>query len=83
MHIVLLTEYHDNAGYPNWRRLMSSLLKSYWWELMPDDCKNQCSNFVVCNRAKPNRQGSASLSPLGVPEYLWEVVGMDFVTDLP
>ena len=30
-----------------------------------------------------SRQGSASLSPLGVPEYPWEDVGMDFVTDLP
>jgi hypothetical protein len=33
--------------------------------------------------AKPSRQGLASLSPLGVLEYPWEVVGMDFVADLP
>jgi hypothetical protein len=47
------------------------------------DCKAYCSNRVVCNRAKPSRQGSSSLSPLGVPNYTWEIVGMDFVTDLP
>ena len=50
---------------------------------MSFDCKNHCSNCVVCNRAKPSRQGSASMSPLGVPEYPWEVVGMDSVTYLP
>jgi len=50
---------------------------------MSFDCKAHCSNYVVCNRAKPSRHGSSSLSPLGVPNYPWEFVGMDFVTDLP
>jgi hypothetical protein len=50
---------------------------------MSFDCKAHCSNCVVCNRAKPSKQGSLSLSPLGVPNYPWEIVGMDFVTDLP
>ena len=83
LRILLLTEYHDNVGHPNWRRLLANLLKRFWWERMSFDCKNHCSNCVVCNRAKPSRQGSASISPLGVREYPWEVVGMDFVTDLP
>ena len=47
------------------------------------DFKAHCSYHVVCNRAKPSRQGSSSLSPLGVPNYPWESVGMNFVTDLP
>jgi len=50
---------------------------------MSFDCKAHCSNCVVCNRAKPSRQGSLALSPLGVPNYPWEIVGMDFVTDSP
>jgi hypothetical protein len=49
---------------------------------MSFDCKAHCSNCVVSNRAKPSRQGSLSFSPLGVPNYPWEIVGMDFVTDL-
>jgi hypothetical protein len=80
---LLLTEYHDNAGHPNRRRLLANLLKRFGCERMPFDCEIHCSNCVVCNRAKPNRQGSASLPPLGVPEYPWKVIGMDFVTDLP
>ena len=50
---------------------------------MSFDCKAHCSNFVVCNTTKPSRQGSSSLSHLGVPNYPLEIVGMDFVTDLP
>ena len=50
---------------------------------MSFDCKAHCSNCVVCNRAKPSIHGSSSLSPFGVPNYHWEIVGMDFVMDLP
>jgi hypothetical protein len=80
---LLLTKYHDNGGHPDWRRLIATLLKRFWWERMSFDCKAHCSNCVVCNRAKPRRQSSSSLSPVGVPNYPWEIVGMDFVTDSP
>ena len=73
----------DNVGNPNWHRLFATLLTRFWWERMSFDCKVYCSNCVVCNRAKPSRQGSSSLSSLGVPNYLWEIARMDFVTNLP
>ena len=38
---------------------------------------------IVCNRAKPDRRGGAALQPLGIPKYPWEIVGIDYVTDLP
>jgi hypothetical protein len=38
---------------------------------------------VICTRAKPDRRGGASLQPLGISEYPWENVGIDYVTDLP
>ncbi len=28
---ALLIEYHDNVGHPNYRRLLASLLKQFWW----------------------------------------------------
>jgi hypothetical protein len=42
------------------------LLKRYWWDKMAFDCKAYCQNFIVCNRAKPDRRGASSLHPLGV-----------------
>jgi hypothetical protein len=38
---------------------------------------------VICNRAKPDRRGGASLQPLKNLEYPWEIVGIDYITDLP
>ena len=38
---------------------------------------------MICNRAKPDRRGGASLQPLGIYEYPWEMFGTDYVTNLP
>jgi hypothetical protein len=66
LRILLLIEYHDNADHPNWRHLLATLLKRFCWERMSFDCKAHCSICVVCNRAKPSRQGSSSLRLLWV-----------------
>ena len=50
---------------------------------MAFDCKTYCQNCIVCNRAKPERRGASRLHPLGLPEYPWEIVGIEYVTDLP
>ena len=47
------------------------------------DYKLYCQHCVICNRAKPDRRGGASLQPLGIPEYPCEIVGIDYVTDFP
>jgi hypothetical protein len=80
---ALLIEYHDNVGHSYYRRLMASLLKRYWWDKMILDCKLYCQHCVKCYTAKPDLRDGASLQPLGVPEYPWENVGIDYVIDLP
>ncbi len=34
LSILLLTDYHDNVGHPNCRRLLATLFKLFWWERM-------------------------------------------------
>jgi len=80
---ALLFGYHDNDGHSNYRRLMACLLKRFSWDKMTFDCKLYCQHCLICNRARPDRRGGASLQPLGIPEYPWEIVGIDYVTDLP
>ena len=46
------------------------------------DCKLYCQHCVICDRAKPDRRGGAALQPSGILEYPWEIVGIDYVTDL-
>ena len=47
------------------------------------DCKSYCQHCVICSRAKLDRRGGASLHLLGIPEYPWEIVGIDYVMGLP
>ena len=83
LRATLLSEYHDAAGHPGWKRLMATLMKKYWWKGIMNDCKEYVDKCIVCNRAKPDRRGSAPVNPLPVPAYPWEVVGVDYVTNLP
>ena len=46
-------------------------------------CETDCQHCVVCNRAKLDRRGGSSLQPLGIPEYPWEIIEIDYVADLP
>ncbi len=78
----LLLEYHDNDGHSNHRRVLVTLLKRYLWVKKAFDCEAYCQNYIICNRAIPDRRGGSRLHPLGVPEYPWEIVGIDYVTDL-
>jgi hypothetical protein len=50
---------------------------------MTFDCKSHCQRCIVCNRAKPDLKGKDALQPLRIPEYPWEIVGIDYITDLP
>ena len=42
------------------------------------DCKAHCFNCIFCNCANLIWQGSSPLYSLGVTDYPWEVVGLDF-----
>ena len=81
----LLVEHHSSptAGHPSWRRTFATLLKHWWWRGMQRDVQKFCSECIICRRSKADRRGPASLSPLPVPDYPWQVVGLDFVTSLP
>jgi hypothetical protein len=60
---ALLFEYHANIGQANYRRLMTSLLKCYWWDKMTLDCKLYCQHCVICDRAKPIEEVELLCSP--------------------
>ncbi|KAK6160770.1 hypothetical protein DH2020_004151 [Rehmannia glutinosa] len=64
--------------------MYKDLKRSYWWVNM----KNQVAEFVArcltCQQVKAEHQRpSRLLQPLRIPEWKWEHITMDFVTDLP
>jgi hypothetical protein len=46
LRILMLTDCHDNVGHHNWRRLLATLLKRFYWERMSFDCDVHFSNCV-------------------------------------
>jgi hypothetical protein len=50
---------------------------------MTFDCKSHYKRCIVCNRVKPDRKEGAALQPLGILEYPWGIVGIDYVADIP
>ena len=80
---LLLSEFHVQNGHCGHKRLMAKLMERYWWRGLAGDCQDYVSRCVTCNRAKADRTASAPVNPLPVPDYPWEVVGVDYVTGLP
>ncbi len=46
---ALLIEYDDNDGHSNYRRLMASLLRRFWWDKTTFGCKSHCEHYIVCH----------------------------------
>ena len=83
---ALLSEYHDSpAGgcHSSWKRTLAKLMARFWWRQISADVQKFCRECVICNRAKPDRRGPAPLDTLPLPQFPWEIVGVDFVTSLP
>ncbi|TYK13635.1 pol protein [Cucumis melo var. makuwa] len=82
----LLTEVHS---FPFTMHLESTkmyqdLRRAYWWRNMKREVADFVSRCLVCQQVKAPRQKPAGLlQPLGVPEWKWKNVGMDFITRLP
>ena len=50
---------------------------------MTFDCNSHCQRRIACNRAKPDRKEGDALRLLGIQEFPWKIIGIDYVTDLP
>ncbi|TYK29816.1 pol protein [Cucumis melo var. makuwa] len=84
--IELLTEAHSSpfTMHPRSTKMYQDLRRAYWWRNMKREVTDFVSICLVCQQVKAPRQKPAGLlQPLGVPEWKWESVSMDFITELP
>ncbi len=78
----LITELHDcpysgHCGVTKTRR-------SYWWPSLLEDILEHVRHCATCQKNKPRTQLPAGLlQPVDLPEDRWQVVTMDFITQLP
>ncbi|GJP73723.1 hypothetical protein CLOP_g4413, partial [Closterium sp. NIES-67] len=83
---LLLEEYHDvlYAGHFGSNKTLTGIAKHYYWPHMADDVQKFVTSCDTCQRMKSSKQKKAGLlQPLPVPEQLWQVVSLDFITGLP
>ncbi|GJP50204.1 hypothetical protein CLOM_g9349 [Closterium sp. NIES-68] len=83
---LLLEEYHDvpYAGHFGSNKTLTGIAKHYYWPHMADDVQKFVTSCDTCQRMKSSKQKKAGLlQPLPVPEQPWQVVSLDFITELP
>ena len=80
----ILKHFHDELGYFGVVRMAAHIKQFYYWKRMTDHIKRYCETCSICQRIKSDKQKVPGLlSPLLVPDRPWDMVGMDFVTQLP
>ncbi|KAA0037385.1 ty3-gypsy retrotransposon protein [Cucumis melo var. makuwa] len=82
----LLAEAHSSpfSMHPGSTKMYQDLKRVYWWRNMKREVAEFVSKCLVCQQVKAPRQKPAGLlQPLSIPEWKWENVSMDFITELP
>lgn len=84
------TAMMDNAHrthftiHPGSTKMYQDLKRKYWWKGMKRDVANYVAKCSVCQQVKAEHQKPSGLmQPLIIPEWKWDHVTMDFVTNLP
>jgi hypothetical protein len=82
----ILAEAHTTpySIHPEGTKMYKDLQKKNWWHGMKRDIAVYVArcNFCQCIKAEHQRPAGL-LQPLRVPEWKWDVIGMDFIFGLP
>ena len=78
--------HHDvpTAGHSGRERTLELISRCYWWPSMRADVEAYVSKCDKCQRHKTNPgKIPGSLTPLYIPDYPWQSMGVDFMVSLP
>lgn len=82
----LIRECHDSAtaGHLAERKTKAAVARRYYWQGINSDVSNYVIACASCQKNKKSNLAPAGLmQSLPVPERRWDVVTMDFMTQLP
>ena len=83
----LLSEVHDEiteGAHAGYHKTYNKLASTFYWPKMSRDVKKFVISCDICQKAKPRKHTPIGmLQPLPIPEKPFEVVTMDFITELP
>ena len=82
----ILDELHTTpySLHPAMTKMYQDLRTLYWWSGMKRDVVDYVAKCLTCQQVKAEHQRPVGLlQPLGIPEWIWEDITMDFVVGLP
>jgi hypothetical protein len=83
----VLNYIHDSlseSAHAGWQRTYNRMADTYYWPLMCRTIKSFVRSCDICQKVKPRRHAPYGLlRPVPIPEKPFDVVTMDFITDLP
>src|SRR5882762_1964397 len=77
---------HDGpiAGHPGRLKTRELVQRDYWWPGMIWDINKYVDGCPICPKVKPVREKPVGeLKPTEIPSEPWEVISVDFITELP
>ncbi|KAL0540120.1 hypothetical protein IC582_024350 [Cucumis melo] len=86
VNVEILIEAHNSSFtmHPGSTKMYQNMRRAYWWRNTKREVANFISRCLVCQQVKaPKQKPAGLLQPLGVPEWKWESVSIDFITGLP
>lgn len=82
----ILYELHDApySGHPGRDHTLQAVQRLYWWAGLVKYVKQYVAACPHCQRNKSTNQAPAGLlNQLPVPEFPWQCISMDFISQLP
>ncbi|GKG14609.1 transposon Tf2-1 polyprotein, partial [Tanacetum coccineum] len=82
----LLVEFHSSpiGGHAGFLRTYARVATYFFWPGMRRVIREFVRSCQICQRAKSCQlQPAGLLSPLPIPNQVWEDIAMDFITGLP
>jgi hypothetical protein len=83
---MILHEMHNfpYAGHPGYLKTMEVIKSDYFWLGMKREIAEYIARCMECQKVKDeHRHPAGLLQPWPIHEWKWEVVTMDFFTELP
>lgn len=72
------------AAHSGYEKTYNRIAASYYWPKMSQELKEFVSTCDICQKSKPRRHAPyGKLQPIAIPERPFEVISMDFITELP
>jgi hypothetical protein len=86
LKLEILKEMHNVAyvGHPRYQKTVEAIKRHYFLLSLKKEIAEYIARCMECQKVKAeHRHPIGLLHPLLIPEWKWDVVTMDFITELP